>query len=86
MKSDPTTTISHQSETERRGSELRPDAQEGALQRREVNRAYMDRSSGPGRRGTKRGAAVAIGTAVVERIVRGRYEQDGGRDRGGRRR
>ena len=44
--------------------------------------AYMDRSgNGSGRRGAKRSAAVAIGTTVVERIVRGRYEwRDGGRD------
>ena len=53
-------------------------------QRREVDRAYMDRSSGQGRRGAKRSAAVAIGTAVVERIVRSRHEQDGGRNSGGR--
>ena len=55
-----------------------------AKRQKRSHHAYMDRGSGPRRKGVKR-SAVVIGTAVIERIVRGRYSwRDSGRD--GRRR
>ena len=55
-----------------------------AKRQKSGHHAYMDRGSGPRRKGVKR-SAVVIGTAVIERIVRGRYSwRDSGRD--GRRR
>ena len=44
-----------------------------------THNAYMDRGGGVGRRGAKR-SAIVVGTAVVERTVRGRYDwRDTGR-------
>ena len=55
-----------------------------AKRRKSGHHAYMDRGSGPRRKGVKR-SAVVVGAAVIERIVRGRYSwRDSGRD--GRRR
>ena len=58
----------HYDETRRRGKKRRTGERA----------AYLERGSGTGRRGSKR-SAVVVGTAVVERIVRGRYAwRDGG--------
>ena len=47
--------------------------------RKTTHHAYMDRGGGVGRRGAKR-SAIVVGTAVIERTVRGRYEwRDTGR-------
>ena len=45
----------------------------GKKRKTEKRVVYLERGNGPGRRGSKR-CAIVVGTAVMERVVKGRYE------------